>query len=150
MAGLGRVAGVLLLCWPALLAGQSPRFEAGVQALTLLAHVSYFGAGPMIGWRPSSHTRLALLATAGTLGQRMAGRIEGSLHLLVDPGRQRGVAPYATAGLAVELSDGSREYLMAGLGLESRPGRRGGWVIEAGAGGGWRVSVGYRWRWGRG
>ena len=142
------LTGLLVLICPAILSAQSPRFEAGLQGLALLTDHGYVGGGPWIGWRPASHLRLGLLTTTGTRGRSLAGRLEGAVHLLVDPDRQHGATVYGTIGLALDLSHGTREYLLAGLGLEGTPGRRGGWVIEAGAGGGWRVSAGYRWRWG--
>jgi hypothetical protein len=32
-------------------------------------------------------------------------------------------------------------------GIEGRPGAASGWFLEAGVGGGARLSAGYRWRW---
>lgn len=138
----------LLTAWPALAGAQNPRFEAGGQVLGLLADRDYVGAGPWLGWRVAPSFRLGLLATVGTQASQTAGRLELAGHFLVDPGRKRGAGIYLAAGVACNVADDSRAFLMAGIGVEGSPGGRGGWVLELGAGGGWRATAGYRWRWG--
>ncbi|HTO73808.1 MAG TPA: hypothetical protein VMJ30_08310 [Gemmatimonadales bacterium] len=114
----------------------------------MLADQNYGGAGAWLGWRVTPSLRLGALATAGASSGSSAGRVEAAGHLLLDPGRVSGVGVYLLAGLAWRLAKDDRAFLMAGVGVESAPGSRGGWVLELGAGGGWRASAGYRWRWG--
>jgi hypothetical protein len=54
---------------------------------------------------------------------------------------------YGLGGVAGQVGRGSQGYVVLGLGLERAPGGRSGWALEAGVGGGVRVTVGWRWRW---
>jgi hypothetical protein len=138
----------LLSAWPGTGQAQAPRFEAGLQALGVFADRSYVGGGPWLAWRPGSNTRLGLLGTAGGQDDRTAGRVELVGHFLLDPDRLTGLGVYGLAGVAWSIADRSSGFLMAGVGVESSPGGNGGWVLELGAGGGWRLSAGYRRRFG--
>jgi hypothetical protein len=46
----------------------------------------------------------------------------------------------------VESTGDTQGYMVLGLGVESSPGARSGWALEAGIGGGFRIALGYRWR----
>lgn len=137
-----------LAVWPAVGGAQAPRFEAGIQALGVLADADYAGAGPWLAWRPSSGIRLGVLGTVGAQSDRTAGRIELVGHFLLDPGRTRGIGLYGLAGLGWSIADDSRGVLIAGVGAETAPGGRAGWALELGVAGGWRISAGYRRRFG--
>jgi hypothetical protein len=95
-------------------------------------------------------TRQRVAATGAILrgGGVSFGRVGLEGHYLVNPAALRGMALYAGAGLTLEMRDGaeSRTWLTAVLGVETRPGRREGLVLEAAVGGGLRLSVGVRWR----
>jgi hypothetical protein len=56
------------------------------------------------------------------------------------------VGAYAATGIAGVTGAKEEGYMVLTLGLESRPGRRSGWFVEGGVGGGVRVAAGYRWR----
>jgi hypothetical protein len=91
--------------------------------------------------------RVAVVLNAGDLEGNLAVRPEllGSFHL--NPFKRQGVSPYAGGGVAAVISDGnSREYMVALMGLESRPGRSFGWFVEAGLGGGARLAAGVQFR----
>jgi hypothetical protein len=134
--------------WPAAAAGQSPHLEAGAQTLGVLADRDYLGAGPWLGWRVAPSIRLGMLATIGTQEQQTAGRVEVTAHFLLDPGRTTGIGVYGAAGAAWSIAQDNRGFLVVGVGVEGSPGAAGGWIVEIGAGGGWRATAGYRWRFG--
>jgi hypothetical protein len=50
------------------------------------------------------------------------------------------------AGIAGAAGRTDAGYLLLGLGVEAAPGGRHGWWLEAGAGGGVRIALGWRWR----
>ena len=91
--------------------------------------------------------RAGVTVNAGDLEGSKAVRSEllGSFHL--NPYKRQGVSPYAGGGVAALFTQGStREYIVAFLGLESRPGRTVGWFAEVGLGGGARFSAGVQYR----
>ncbi len=136
LAGAGRIE------------GQSPTgVEVGIQGLALLQNPVWLGGGIYTGWRPEGKTRLALTLSAGAVDHQTSGRAELLAQYLLSPGRITGVGIYGFGGIAGEAGPRDQGYLVAGLGLESRPGRSSGWAIEAGVGGGARISVGWRHRW---
>ena len=121
-----------------------------VQGLTAVFATRFEGAGIGFGVRPPGRVGAAVLASAGDLEGRLAGRFEGLLSFHLDARRTGAVAPYGAAGIATVTSRaGTRGYLEMLLGLEQRPGRKSGWFAEAGVGGGLRVSAGYRFRSGK-
>jgi hypothetical protein len=138
----------VLFAWPGTGQAQAPRFEAGLQALGVLADRSYAGGGPWLAWRPGANTRVGMLGTVGGQGGSTAGRLELVGHFMLDPDRLTGVGLYGLAGVAWSIAERSSGFLMAGVGAESSPGGSGGWVLEFGVGGGWRLSAGYRRRFG--
>jgi hypothetical protein len=95
--------------------------------------------------------RFAVNGTAGALEQLFAVRGEGVLSFHLDPGKESGISPYAAAGIAAQATRlTTRGYVLVLIGLEQRPGRPSGWFLEAGVGGGLRLSAGYRVRSGSG
>jgi len=105
------------------------------------------GGGIGFGIRSNGRMRVALAASVGDLEGVMALRPEvtGSFHL--NPYKERGVSVYGGGGVAVVLTeDESREYILALLGVESRPGAGAGWFAEVGLGGGLRIAAGFRIR----
>jgi hypothetical protein len=107
----------------------------------------FLGGGVGLALRTNGRMRVGVVLNAGDLEGNLAVRPEllGSFHL--NPFKRQGVSPYAGGGVAAVLSDGnSREYIVAFLGLESRPGRSFGWFVEAGLGGGARLAAGVQFR----
>ncbi|HVX87782.1 MAG TPA: hypothetical protein VG940_02560 [Gemmatimonadales bacterium] len=143
-----RVAVVLLFTAPApqCLTAQRIGREFGVQGYALLGDADQAGGGLFVARRAGPRGRISFFAGAGGGGQRVTGRGEALVHLLVAPGRRRGAAPYLAGGLGLDVATRSEARLVAVVGLEGSPGARQGWVIEAGVGGGWRLSAGWRWR----
>ncbi|MBI2072841.1 MAG: hypothetical protein HYW06_05890 [Gemmatimonadetes bacterium] len=119
--------------------------EWRVQALGTVAPAAeaFVGGGLGLILRARSRLGFGLTAALGTRDGNLAGRGEVFLSFVLDPFRQRGVAPYAAGGVAV-VSDriATSEYLVATLGLAANPARRTGWFVEAGVGGGLRLAVG--------
>jgi hypothetical protein len=139
---------VFLSAIPCVAESQGPRrYEFGIQGLALLQDPEWIGGGGYLAWRPEGHARLALTIQGGSVDQRFSGRGELLAHLLVSPGRKTGVGLYGLGGIAGETGPRDQGYLVIGLGLERAPGGGSGWAIEAGVGGGARISVGWRWRW---
>lgn len=127
---------------------QSPTgLEVGIQGLALLQDPAWLGGGLYAGWRPEGKTRLALTINAGAVDHQTSGRAELMAQYLLSPGRMKGAGVYGFGGIAGEVGRRDQGYLVAGLGIESRPGGSSGWSLEAGVGGGARISVGWRHRW---
>lgn len=83
----------------------------------------------------------------GVQADRPAARGEALLSFSLDPLRERGPAPYVAGGVAVSGGHaGAAEFLVAVLGVAVDPGARRGWFVEAGVGGGVRLSVGVAFR----
>lgn len=119
--------------------------EWRVQAIGTLAPApeAFVGGGAGFIVRARTRLGLGLAAAVGTRNGNFAGRGEALLSFVLDPFRQRGVAPYAAGGIAVvgdRVATGA--YLVATLGLAGNPGRRTGWFVEAGVGGGLRLAAG--------
>ena len=105
-------------------------------------------AGAGLAWRDGGRTRLggALLLGADEHGA-WAGRVELGWHFLLDPAKRAGNGVYGGGGVAVAATAGrTRTYLMLVIGVENAPAGGRGTFIEAGVGGGIRLSVGMRWR----
>ena len=129
-------------------AAQSDRgFEAGLHGLALLQDPEWLGGGGYAAWRPGGKPRLALTINAGSIDRHFSGRGELLAHFVLTPGKKPGVGLYALGGIAGVTGPRDQGYLVLGLGLERSPGGSSGWAIEAGVGGGARISVGWRWRW---
>ena len=137
------VLGALL--WSAPLWAQQTR-EFGVQTIGT-ASTPVLGVGALYGaLRTSNRTRLSVTAGLGGSAGEVAFRAELLGHFLLSPNKLQGTGPYFAAGIAGVGGPVDRGYLVLTVGLEQRPGRRAGWVAEAGVGGGFRVALGYRWR----
>ena len=120
--------------------------ELGVQVTGTLSDPALAVAGPAGAIRFSERGRLALAVGAGVSDGSAAWRAEALGHFLLAPRRRTGPAAYAGAGVAAVGGPVDRGYLVLTLGLEEAPGSRAGWFVEAGAGGGVRISAGWRWR----
>lgn len=123
------------------------RRELGLQALATIADPALAGGGLYAALRPGGNARLALTLTAGGRDHRLAGRGELLAHFLLNPNRTHGLGLYGLGGLAGVLQSGTRGYLVLGVGVETASGRRSGWAVEAGVGGGVRLTAGWRRRW---
>jgi len=90
---------------------------------------------------------LLVYAGGGVTGEgNGVGRAELVGQFLLNP-RTTQLGGYAGGGLAGVFANGADNgYLVLMVGIESRPGGRGGWFVEAGVGGGARFAAGYRWR----
>lgn len=121
--------------------------ELGFQALGTSSDPALVVAGPTAALRLSERTRLALSFGVGISDNEVAGRGEAMGHFLLSPGKRHGWGAYLAGGLAAVEGTVHRGYLVLAIGWEERPRGRSGWALEAGAGGGLRVSAGYRWRW---
>ena len=121
--------------------------EVGLEAVATAADPAVYTAGLTASVRPSSRTRVALYAGGGVTGDgNAAGRAELVGHFLLNP---RSMRPglYAGGGLAGVFATGADNgFLVLLVGIEGRPGGKGGWFVEAGIGGGARLAAGYRWR----
>ncbi|HEX5575380.1 MAG TPA: hypothetical protein VFX42_05855 [Gemmatimonadales bacterium] len=135
--------GTLLTAAPA--AAQQTR-EIGVQSIAAFADPAAVVAGVYGAWRTSGRTRLSASLGLGTAGGELAWRAEALGHFLLSPDERRRPGFYFAGGIAGVGGPVSRGYLVLIVGLEQRPQARSGWVLEAGVGGGFRLSAGYRWR----
>ena len=142
-----------LVCWltvgaAARVLAQEPQgFEAGVQGVGALATPSFFGAGVTGALRPGGRLRLSIGVFPGTQDGRFAFRGEVAGHFMLNPARRHGLGFYGAGGIAALLGPRDAGYVMLGLGVETAPGGRSGLMIEAGVGGGARISIGWRRRW---
>ena len=98
------------------------------------------------------YVRSGLVGGLGAGRHGLEGRTDFVSRFSLDPFRQSQWAPYAGAGVSgryrSKLDGGSRAYLLIFLGVEGPLdiGRTSGWVpaVEAGLGGGARISVIFR------
>ncbi|HEU5170501.1 MAG TPA: hypothetical protein VFU46_08180 [Gemmatimonadales bacterium] len=121
--------------------------ELGVQGLIATSQPVLAVGGIYGALRVSGRVRLAATAGAGAAGGDAAGRAELLAHFMLNPAAARGAAVYAGGGVAAVAGPLEEGYLVVLLGIEAAPGRNSGWALEAGVGGGVRVTAGYRWRW---
>ncbi len=118
-----------------------------LQALGTTAADHFVGAGAGWGVRNLGRLGFGITANAGDANGSLGARVEALTSFHFSPFRRRGVGGYGAGGLAVAVTDSSsREFLVLLVGLEARPGRRYGWFVEAGVGGGIRISAGVRLR----
>jgi hypothetical protein len=103
-------------------------------------------AGGFGALQTTGRTRLSLGFGAGVSDGELAVRGELLGHFLLSPEEHRKAGFYVAGGVAGVEGPVGRGYLVLTLGLEQAPGRRSGWAVELGAGGGVRVAAGYRWR----
>jgi hypothetical protein len=118
-----------------------------VQAIGLVAPDPFVGGGAGIVLRGRAGLGAEATGALGARAGRLAVRGEALLSFSLDPLRERGPVPYVASGVAV-LGDatGVEEFLVALLGVSVNPGARRGWFVEAGVGGGVRLSVGVAFR----
>ena len=116
-------------------------------AVAALAEAAFLGGGITAGYRPANRVRLALTAAGGALDSAAAIRVEGGVQFVLSPAARSGVSPYAGGGVAYQGAEGvaGAGYLVLVVGLEAAPGRRSGWYLEGGVGGGVRFAAGWRW-----
>ena len=122
--------------------------EAGIGAMVVLAHRPFRGGELVVARRPGGQQRFALTLAAGDYHGTVGVRVAADAQVLLRPGERSGPGPYGGLGLAFVGADGERGagYLTALLGVEAAPGRRQGWYVELGLGGGVRLSLGRRFR----
>jgi hypothetical protein len=128
-------------------AGAQQVREIGIQAIGTLADPALAVGGAYAGWRPARRARLSASLGLGGAGGEMAWRGELLGHFLLAPTRREGIGVYLGGGVAAVGGRTDQGYLVVAAGLEGRPGAASGWFVEAGVGGGARLSAGYRWRW---
>ena len=128
-------------------AGAQQVRELGIHATGTLSNPRLGVGGVYLGWRPARRARLSVTAGLGTSDDETAWRGELLGHFLLAPTRRQGAGVYLAGGVAAVGGAVDRGYLVLALGMESRPGAASGWFVEAGVGGGARLSAGYRWRW---
>ena len=128
-------------------AGAQQVRELGLHATGTLSDPGLGVGGVYLGWRPARRARLSASAGLGTSAGEAAWRGELLGHFLLAPTRRQGAGVYLAGGVAAVGGAADRGYLVLALGVESRPGGSAGWFVEAGVGGGARLSAGYRWRW---
>jgi hypothetical protein len=127
-------------------AGAQVRHELGVQGIAAFSDPAVIVAGGYAAWRPSGRTRISGTGGVGVSDGGFAWRVEALGHFLVSPDEVSRPGFYLAGGVAATGGPATRGYLVAALGLEQRPGRKEGWALEMGVGGGFRVGLGYRWR----
>ena len=120
--------------------------EFGAMGIATASDPALVVAGGYGAIRTSRRTRISAGLGAGVSDGRAAWRGELLAHFLLNPTRPRGVAVYGAGGIAAVGGPVDQGYLVLTLGLETRPGGRSGWFVEAGVGGGVRVAAGVRWR----
>jgi hypothetical protein len=128
-------------------AGAQQVRELGIQAIGTLADPALAVGGLYVGWRPAKRARLSASLGLGGSGGDVAWRGELLGHFLLAPTRRAGSAIYLAGGVAAVGGRTDQGYLVLAAGVEGRPGAATGWFLEAGVGGGARLSAGYRWRW---
>ena len=102
--------------------------------------------GPRLALRALGGTRGAISVGAGVLGDSASARAEAAVEYQLAPRAAGRVGVYFGGGLAGVVGAGRGGYLLLYVGLESSPGLRGGWAIEGGLGGGFRIRGAYHWR----
>ncbi len=145
--GLRWLRAVAALAVAAPPAGAQQVKELGIQATGTLSDPALGVGGLYVGWRPARRARVSAAVGLGGSGGETAWRGELLAHFLLAPTRREGAGAYLAGGVAAVGGASDRGYLVLALGVESRPGRASGWFLEAGVGGGARLSAGYRWRW---
>lgn len=120
--------------------------EWGAQVTGTTGRPAFLGAGPSWSWRPGLRDRLVLHGALGAAEHQSALRLEASWHFLLGPQTRKGLAAYVGGGIAGQFAETSHGWLMLTAGLEQGPAAPRGWFVEAGIGGGGRLSVGFRWR----
>jgi hypothetical protein len=121
--------------------------ELGIQAIGTLSDPALAVGGVYAGWRPARRARVSAGLGVGGSGGEVAWRGELLGHFLLAPTRREGAGFYLAGGVAAVGGRTDQGYLVLVAGVEARPGAASGWFLEAGVGGGARVSAGWRRRW---
>ena len=121
--------------------------ELGFQLTTLLRDTPFYGAGVSAAYRPAGRVRIAFGGLYGIADESATVRAELAGHFMASPARRGGVGVYALGGAGFEAGWRDQGYLILGLGLETNPAGGNGFHLEAGVGGGVRLSAGWRTRW---
>ena len=125
--------------------------ELSLGAAAAFAHETFAGGELGIAHRPSNDSRIALAVAGGVKSpdEAAALRAQLTLQLLLNSIARSGAGLYAGVGAAYlgERGAPGRGFVALVLGVEQAPGRRHGWFIESGFGGGVRVGIGWRTRW---
>jgi hypothetical protein len=115
--------------------------------IATLADKDFFGAGLGLGYRTNGRMRIQVLANAGSRDGSFAFRPEALISFHLNPYKRRGISPYASGGVAFIFTEGDNvQYLVGVFGLETNPGGKWGWFLEAGIGGGARIAGGVQIR----
>jgi hypothetical protein len=136
----------IALAGPSSLAAQQV-WELGGQALLTTSDPVLVTGGLYAALRPSGRARVAATLGGGVADGRAAGRGELLAHFLLSPGATKRPGLYLGGGVAGVVGPVDQGYVVVLAGLEGAPGARSGWAIEAGFGGGVRLTAGWRWRW---
>ena len=121
--------------------------ELGLGAIGTLSEPAVAVGTVYAALRTSGRTRVSGSLGAGVSSDELAWRGELLGHFLFSPEQRQKAGFYVAGGVAMVEGPFRRGYLVLTLGLEARPRRSSGWSVEAGVGGGFRLAVGYRWRW---
>lgn len=127
--------------------GAQRRVEWQAQGVAVVAGHHFAGGGLGVALRTAGRLRLGVAGSAGALEGAAAVRGEVAVSYHADPMKRRGLAPYAAGGVALSATAARRvEFLLVALGVETGPGARAGWFLEAGVAGGVRIAGGVRLR----
>lgn len=140
---------LLLAAAPVCLAAQGPVIiEWGVHASASVVDSLRVGlvAGPRLAVRTLGGTRAAVSFGAGFRGDSATARAEGAVEYQLSSRAVGRAGIYFGGGLAGVVGAGRGGYLLLYVGLEQSPGLPGGWAVEAGLGGGFRIRGAYHWR----
>jgi hypothetical protein len=122
--------------------------EWSMGVTTVAARHTFWGAGLELAHRPSGQVRGAVAAAAGARDGQAAVRLDATAQFVVTPSARTGVTLSGGLGLAYAGARHTRgaAWATVQLGAETAAGRRRGWFLEVGLGGGLRVAAGWRWR----
>jgi hypothetical protein len=141
------VAGGVLLIGAAPSCRAQTLVEWQVQGLGRFATSTFMGGGFGVALRSAGRERISLSASAGSRDGALAGRGEIVVGYYLSPARRDGLSLYGIGGAASEFtSAGHQENIVLALGVESSPAGKSGWFAEAGVAGGFRASLGLRFR----
>lgn len=125
--------------------------ELSLGAAAAFSEETFAGGELGLGYRPTGDSRIALAMGGGVMSPDHAAtlRAQLTLQLLLNASARSGAGIYAGVGGVFLGQDGApgRGFVALILGVEQRPGRRGGWFLESGFAGGARLAAGWRARW---
>ena len=148
LAATGSLA-LLLALRPGRLPAQGPIIvEWGVHGTATVVDSFRVGlvAGPRLALRTLGGTRAAVSFGAGIRGDSATARAEAAIEYQLSSRAVGRSGIYFGGGVAGVVGAGRGGYLLLYVGLERSPALPGGWAIEAGLGGGFRMRAAYHWR----